>query len=703
MKTKTVTLRRFGPMFGWRNRVLRVDLSAGRIWAQETAPYVPDFVGARGLAARILWEEYPEPVGAFDPRNPLMVMPGALTGTRSPYSGRTNVCAFSPQSHPYCWFTRASIGSDWGAELKQAGYDGIVVTGASETPVQILIRDDEVSILPADDLWGLDILETQERTAAAFGKNVKTLTIGPAGERLSRIATIQTASTSVAGQGGFGAVMGSKRLKAISVIGSERVPVADPDRLQALYRAVGDEVRGSRDRRRQMEQMNKMLAEEGGGRARVYPCTNSCPTPCQGFYSDVQSCVFNRKWSGGMACVSNVFRGGRQNWLYDWDLGFRGAFDLNMHANRMGLNHWEILVGIVPWLRACEKQGLLSEFNGRPLEWNSVEWWVKFIDDIALRQGMGDTLAEGGWRAAPMLGLGEDLVRRYYTGWGYSGHWDGHAAFVNPIFYPFWIVGAIHWMMDTRDPASSTHDYVQNAIYWGPVSNARRGDVQVTWEQMMGVGEKLYGRADTFDPRSGYEGKAIPGYVHAMRSIMKDTLPTDDQVFPLMFSLNSEDRYARVGDIDGWDVDAALLRAGTGLDWDTQEFEHAAERVLNLERAITIRHFARDRKMDERVIPSFEYDENWINPETCDRKALDREQFNVVMDEYYRLRRWDGTTGWPTRDKMDELGLGAMYDPMVEGAKAAKARLPELPPVEPVLDIHTNDPDRVEQKDEAAS
>lgn len=704
MKAKTVTLQRYAPMHGWRNRVLRIDLSAGRIWAQETAPYVPDFVGARGLAARILWEEYPEPVGAFDPRNPLMVMPGALTGTRSPYSGRTNVCAFSPQCSPYTWFSHASIGSDWGAQLKQAGYDGIVVTGASETPVQILIRDDEVSILPADDLWGLDTLETQERTKAAFGKHVKTLTIGPAGERLSRIATIQTASTSVAGQGGFGAVMGSKLLKAISVIGSERVPVADPERLQALYRAVGDEVRSTRQRQRMIDHINEQLAKEGGGRARVYPCTHACPTPCSTYLSDVQGCVFNRKWSGGLACVSGIFRGGMRHWLYDWDLGFRGGFEINMHANRMGLNHWDILVGIVPWLRSCEKHGLISEINGRPMDWNSVEWWAKLIDDMALRRGMGDALAEGGWRAAPMLGLGEEIVRRYYTGWGYSGHWDGHAAFVNMIFFPFWVVGAIHWAMDTRDPASSTHGYVQNAIYWSPASDFRLSDVEVTWEHMMGVGEKLYGRADAFDPRSGYEGKAIPGYKHAVRSIMKDTLPTDDQVFPLMFSHNTEDRFSRVGDMAGWDVDAALLRAGTGLDWDTPAFEHAAERVLNLERAITIRHWGRDRKLDERVIPSFEYDENWINPETCERRALDRAQFDRVMDEYYRLRRWDVRTGWPTREKMGELGLGAMYDPMVEGAKAAKARLPELPPVAPVQDIHAaNDPDRVEEKGEAAS
>ena len=101
MKPIQATLPRYKPMFGWTNRILRVNLSDGRIWACETAPHVPDFIGARGIAAKILWDEYPEPVGPFDPRNPFMVMPGALTGTTAPYSGRTNICAFSPQSYPY--------------------------------------------------------------------------------------------------------------------------------------------------------------------------------------------------------------------------------------------------------------------------------------------------------------------------------------------------------------------------------------------------------------------------------------------------------------------------------------------------------------------------------------------------------------------------------------------------------------------------
>ena len=156
MKPITKTITRSSPMYVWANRILRVDLSNMSIEVQEAAPYVPGFLGARGIAAKICWDEYSEPADPFSPDNPLMVMTGALTGSYAPYSGRTNVCAFSPQAYPHHWFTRSSIGGRFGGELKRAGYDGIIVTGISDIPVRVRIRDDEVSILPADDLWGLD-------------------------------------------------------------------------------------------------------------------------------------------------------------------------------------------------------------------------------------------------------------------------------------------------------------------------------------------------------------------------------------------------------------------------------------------------------------------------------------------------------------------------------------------------------------------
>jgi aldehyde:ferredoxin oxidoreductase len=180
---------------------------------------------------------------------------------------------------------------------------------------------------------------------------------------------------------------------------------------------------------------------------------------------------------------------------------------------------------------------------------------------------------------------------------------------------------------------------------------------------------------------------------------MKDCLPTDDQVFPLIWSYNTEDRFCRIPiaegpdagtTVDGPDVDAALLRAGTGLDWDTAELERAAERVLNLERAIVVRHWGRTRAMDERVLPSFAYDENWVNPELGVKQRLDVDRFQPVMDDYYQLRGWDVDSGWPTRERLTRLDLGHVYEDMVAGAQEAQERLPDLPPERPVQDHHAD-------------
>ena len=202
MRPVTITVPRFEPRYAWANRVLRIDLGTKRVEAQPTAPYLPDLIGARGIAARICWDEYPEPVDAFAPANPLMVFGGALTGTRAPYSGRTTVRAFSPQGYPHPWFTRSIVGGYFGGELKRAGYDGLVVTGASAEPVRVQIRDDEVRILPAEELWGLDTADTLEMLQRIEGKDTRALVIGPAGERLSRIATIHAANATACGSGG---------------------------------------------------------------------------------------------------------------------------------------------------------------------------------------------------------------------------------------------------------------------------------------------------------------------------------------------------------------------------------------------------------------------------------------------------------------------------------------------------------------------
>ncbi|MBC7235577.1 MAG: hypothetical protein H5T69_07025 [Chloroflexi bacterium] len=682
MKPVIAHLPRFAPMRGWVNRLLRINLSNMRISAQPIAPYVPDYLGGRGIAARIAWEEYPDPVDPFAPENPLMIFPGALGGSRAPYSGRTNLCAFSPQAWPYHWFTRSNVGGHFGGELKRAGYDGLIITGASDEPVRILIRDDEVQILPAEDLWGRDTFDTLEALEATEGRGARSFVIGPAGERLSRIAAVLTATSSACGHGGFGAVMGAKKLKAITVLGSGRVELADEQRIIDISKGIARDVSTLEGRGPDIQRINRELAEAGGGRARRYACTEACLSPCGVYYENVPGCAYNRTWSGHWFCVAPLMAGwgdepiSRQG-VFDWRLGLRGGFEANVISNRYGLNQWELVIGMIPWLASCQKAGLIDELNGMPMDWRSADFWAHFLHALAFREGLGDALAEGGWRAARNLDLGSEIVTRYYTGWGFPGHWDGHGDFANYIVYPFWLVAALQWLTDTRDPIPSGHGYVARVMRMGPFNRTLDPDrePEMTWDEMRRAAEIVYGDPDALDPAAEYRGRAYPAFFHTKRSIMKDCLPVDDFVFPLLYGARStEDRIYRVAGIEGPSIEYHLFRAGTGIDWSEADFERACERVYTLERALHVRHFARDRTMDELVLPAFEYAENWPSPLTGRRHALERERFEPVMEEYYRLQGWDPITGWPTKERLAALGLAGAHVEMVAGAKRAEAR-----------------------------
>jgi aldehyde:ferredoxin oxidoreductase len=682
MKPIMAKVRRYKQMHGWANRILRVDLSNMRIEAQESAPYVPEFLGARGIATKVCWDDYPEPVEPFHPANPLMIFPGALTGSRSPYSGRTTVCSFSPQAYPHPWFTRSGVGGFFGGELKRAGYDGVVVTGASETPVRIHICDDEVSVLPADELWGMDTFEALEALGSE-GKGVRSLVIGPAGERLSRLATIHTASSSACGQGGFGAVMGAKKLKAVSVVGSGHVSLALPARVtsiaRALVRSFGEDgATGPLNFYGDIDRFNRELSAAGNGRAVCHACTEGCITPCAAYLQDVPGQVHDRKWSGSWVCVGTRFEGfdpadpSPLRTVYDWQLDRRPAFELNVLSNRYGLNQADIIIGMVPWLIACQRDGLISKVNGRNMDWSSPTFWAEFLRAIAYREGLGDVLAEGGFAAARALRLGEDLMYQRYPGWGHGAHCDNREG--GRVTFPFWLVSALQWLSDTRDPFNSGHGYL-----WTIGATERtlqldtESDRTAALDRIRAIGERVYGSADAVDPRSGYCGKARSGHYQTLRAVIKDCVPVDAH-FPLIYRESAPDGYWRlqgvdgVGEIEGPAIEYHLFAAGTGVAWSESEFNQAAERVCAIDRALQVRHWARDRATDEMVLPYFEQPELYQNPFLERRHGLDREQFAPVIDEFYSLHGWDGERGWPTQEHLRELDLAHVYEPMIGGA-----------------------------------
>jgi hypothetical protein len=191
-------------------------------------------------------------------------------------------------------------------------------------------------------------------------------------------------------------------------------------------------------------------------------------------------------------------------------------------------------------------------------------------------------------------------------------------------------------------------------------------------DRLRAIGQRVYGSPNAVDPYSGYGGKAFPGYYQTLRAVIKDCVPVDAH-FPLIYRESAPDGYWRlqeidgVGEIEGPSIEHHLFAAGTGVTWSEEEFVRAAERVCTLERALQVRHWARDRETDEMVLPYFEETEIYQSAFLEKRYGLDRDKFKPVMDEFYALHGWDAENGWPTRERLRELGLDDVYEPMAEG------------------------------------
>ena len=232
--------------YGWTGQTLWVDLSGRKITKVPTSDFEPEkFIGGLGLNSKIFWELGCPKVEAFHPDNPLIFSIGPLTGASGPFT-RATVCSIQPQSYPKELFAYSGFGGKFPAELRYAGYDAIVIVGQADKPVYLSIHDGDVGIRDADSLWGLDTFETQK---VLMGRHpgVSALAIGPAGENLSRIAIIINETSGAAGQGGYGAVMGSKNLKAIVTKGTGTLKIARPKAFMELIsqrKAAGDWVAG---------------------------------------------------------------------------------------------------------------------------------------------------------------------------------------------------------------------------------------------------------------------------------------------------------------------------------------------------------------------------------------------------------------------------------------------------------------------------
>jgi len=209
---------------GYMGKILWIDLSRSKTLIDELKEdLVKKYVGGCGLATKILYDNTGVDTDPLGPENLLIFMTGPFTGTKIPLSGRHHVVARSPLTEVY---GESDVGGSWGVELKKAGYDGIVVKGVAERPTYIWIHDGDVEFRDAGYLWGLDTYETDSAVKEETDPNAAVSCIGQAGERLTRISAIMSDGKHgrAAGRTGMGAVMGSKKLKAIYIFCRSRHP-----------------------------------------------------------------------------------------------------------------------------------------------------------------------------------------------------------------------------------------------------------------------------------------------------------------------------------------------------------------------------------------------------------------------------------------------------------------------------------------------
>jgi aldehyde:ferredoxin oxidoreductase len=224
---------------GYTNKLLLINLATGQMKEETPAESLyKDFIGGYGVGARILYSRQRGSVDALGPENTLGIMTGPLTGTPTPLGCRFAVVGKSPLTGGW---GDANSGGDFGPYLKFAGYDGVFFTGISPKPVYLFIDNGKGELRDAGHLWGKSTDETDDAIKEELGSDARVIAIGPAGEKLTLISSILTYKGSAAGRSGLGAVMGSKKLKAVAVRGEGKVPIADSeamDRLRKEYLAI---------------------------------------------------------------------------------------------------------------------------------------------------------------------------------------------------------------------------------------------------------------------------------------------------------------------------------------------------------------------------------------------------------------------------------------------------------------------------------
>ena len=622
--------------FGYAGKILRVNLSNGQITETSTFDYTDRFLGGRGIASKIYWDEVQPEVGAFDEENRLIFALGPMAGISALGTSRWGIFGKSSLTTPekFCY---GNLGGRWGAELKFAGYDGIVVHGKSERPVYLLISDGKVELKDASTLWGKGAIQTRTVLKEELGDKVRVVAIGPAGENMVSTATL-LADDDASGSGGLGAVMGSKKLKAIAVRRiSKKTKIAHPDSLRELTTYI----KGLGKDNIPVWGMDFMVYGPKTKKAPCYGCFGNCLR--------IKYTADDGK-TGKFMCQSRFF-------YYAWALGYYGEDnDASFHAAKVcdeyGLDTWT-LQSLLEWLCECFNAGILTEEQtGIPMsKIGSVEFIETIVKMISLREGFGEILAGGREKAAGEIGPEAVALIK-------------HADAYEPRMY---ITNALIFPFEPREPIQQVHEVGLTVAQWSSWVKGTEG-AYISTDVLRGIARQFWGGEAAAD-FSTYEGKALAAKMIQDRQYVKEILMICDWFYPMLDIRNSEDH---MGDPA---LESKILSAVIGREFDEDSLNRIGERVFNLQRAILLREG--HKALDDDKLPdnwhNTPYEGHIVDPdsivpgkngEIISRKGamVDWEDFEQMRADYYQFRRWDIATGLQTRKQLTEIGLEDIAD-----------------------------------------
>ena len=654
--------------------ILRVDLTEGKIEKEPTSKYTRDYVGGTALGAKLVTDAVSPDVAGRDPRNMLTINTGPLTGTL--LGNKCDVTTKSPkiQNSP---LVTASFGGQFPSELKFAGYDHIAITGRADKPVYLFINNEEVQIRDAGHLWGVDTQKVQGKIKEELkDPDVQVACIGPAGENQVASSLIVHDIQHAAAEGGVGAVMGSKNLKAVAVRGTKGLKVADSEAFMRLWQEQWDHIHNDDVRayiqtfhHESLTSHGDLYAEKGVIQWGYGPDATWCVPKMS---NEERLFEFHKKYKVGnlgcsfcpVQCTMNYSVPGVGNGGGMCFVGLHSRYCVKnldtkvwwkavMKAQDYGIDFLEI-TGITGWLMLCHEKGIITseDTDGVPMEWGSEEAIMAVHDKISNKEGFGAHFVDGIVGAAKVMvdGAGYNetmqqrnisiplvLPERGVTLGGSGGTQMNQAA------------NQLWWV----EPVFDRHAGGMFAHYWGGTED----EALTRMERLISDwSEKEIGYRDSWRPEA-VEGKA-------------KWIRANENAISICDMTGHCDAYSgRVPHAGGkWGIEEAAksLLAATGEPWTVERLEEACQRKRLLETSYNILCERMIDEMPEISAATFRAMNEPVMDGPFKGEEFDLEKSEQVGEEYCELRGCDPDTGVPTREALEKVGLKDLADKLEE-------------------------------------